>query len=204
MNKRDIVIFSGIFAIIALAALSVGAVALMLAAHRRMKLYYAALAALSIQFPGNISKIQKQLLHQPCFNGTFSGYRFSVKYLTDHGNVWRLKISCNFRSTSKMKIFMYSRNPGTVLFAKRITIGDHDFDNYFIYSNMPTEAINYFADDLKRNNIEQLINSGWEPPTISGKQIYTYAATRWPEPELDPAFVEATLRNLIALKIERI
>lgn len=179
-------------------------IAVLVIAHRRLQPYYATLEALSTQFQGGLSKLQRYLLHQPCFIGTYSGYNFSVKYISGKSYVFGLAIACKLRSSSKLKIFMYDKNPTHVFLAERIEIGDHNFDNYFIYSNMPEEAKKYFANDSRKNNIKQLLSIGWEPPNITGNEISVLAVDRRPSPNLDPKLVEATLRNLIELQIEHI
>lgn len=191
---------------LALPALLFAVFAALVVAHRRLQPYYLTLSALSRKFSGGLSKVQRYLLHQPCFIGSFSGISFSITYITGRagGYVYYLKVTCKFPSTDRLKIFMYDKNPGTVLLTNRINIGDHDFDKYFIFSNMPEEAIHYFADDSKRENIKRLVANGWQLPTIMGGSITTYSSDRQPKPQLNQAFVESTLRNLIALRIERI
>ncbi len=196
MNKHRIILM------FVLPALIFAATAVLVVAHRRLQPYYAALEALSKRFQGGLSKLQRFLFHQPCFVGNFLGYDFSVTYMADHGRVFGLTIACKVRSSSKLKIFMYDRNPGTVLFAEKIEIGGHDFENYCIYSNFPEDAKNYFADDSRRNIIKQLVSDGWQPPRITGSSITTHASDNRPKPDLEPSLVETTLRNLIALRIE--
>ncbi len=101
-------------------ALASGAAAAAIRSQRRIRPYYATIKALSGQFPGRLSKLSRFFMNQPCFLGTFSGCKFSATYTTDRAlYVWHLQIVCHVSSSSKLKIFMYERNPGTVLFAKK-------------------------------------------------------------------------------------
>lgn len=170
--------------------------------RRRILPYYEAVESLSKHFPGELSKLSKFFNNQPKFNGIFAGYRFSITYISNRASyVTGLEIACHVTSQHKLKIFMYETNPGTVLFAKRVTIGDHDFSDYYIYSNRPDEANRYFADDLKRKSIKHIHANGWVLPTITNRSIRTYAADDRPKPVLDPEMVKDALTDMIVLHV---
>lgn len=173
--------------------------------RRRIRPYYEAVESLSKHFPGELSRVSKFFENQPKFVGTFSGHRFSVTYISNKASyVTGLELVCYVASSHKLKIFMYETNPGTVLFAKRVHVGDGDFAGSYIYSNRPDEANRYFADDRKRKSIKQIRAIGWLLPTITAQAIRTYAADDRPKPILQPEMVKDTLTNMIALQVKQI
>jgi hypothetical protein len=164
-----------------------------------IKTYYDAVSGLSRSFQGRLSKFNRFVNDQPCFIGNFSGYKFLLFY-------WRvdaatppsaLVLEYRIPSESKMKIFMYPVNPGTVLFAKRIYTGDNDLDKYYIYSNRPSQAERYFDDMTKRSIVKQVIADGWRPPMINSNSISISSELT---SSLDPELIKRTLQNLISLR----
>lgn len=164
--------------------------------------YYEAMSNLSNHFPGRVSRNYKFFHSQPSFDGDFSGHKFKITF-------WRsevigvppskLLLSCHVESKSKLKIYIYRKNPGTVLFAERINIGDNDLDQFFIYSNRPDEAKRYFFDVSRRTVIKHMVQKGWEPPHIASSKISTEIGIT--QPELDPEFIKETLKMMIALQV---
>lgn len=164
-----------------------------------MKTYYDAVSGLTRSFPGSLSKFNRFVNDQPCFIGNFSGYKFLLFY-------WRvdaatppsgLVLEYRIPSESKLKIFMYPVNPGTVLFAKRVYTGDSDLDKYYIYSNRPSQAKRYFDDMTKRLLVKQVIADGWHPPMIYSNSISISSEIT---SSLEPELIKKTLRNLISLR----
>jgi hypothetical protein len=123
-----------------------------------LRSYYLSMADLTKHFTGSCSNY-RFILPQPQFIGHFSGYKFSATYVTGNKglSVNGLSLACYFTSSSKLKIFVYDKNPGPVLFAKRINTGDNDLDKYHIYSNNPEEAQRYLKVPARRNSINQII-----------------------------------------------
>jgi hypothetical protein len=117
-------------------------------------------------------------------------------------SVYGLSTVCYFTSTSKMKIYVYDKKPGPVLFAKKINTGDNDLEKYFIYSNNHEEAMRYLSVLARRKSIQQII-SKWQMLKISGKRVYAYADIRT-APSLDLGMLRATLNDLIDLRIDHI
>ncbi|MDH4161563.1 MAG: hypothetical protein OEW15_02575 [Nitrospirota bacterium] len=161
---------------------------------------------LSKKFPGKYSKAKLFFLGELSFIGHYSDYKFEVTFIGDGrtGFVFGLRVGCYFTSSSKLKIFMYNDDPGTVLFAKRIYVRGDDFDKYYIYSNMPEEAIHYLSDNSRRSNIQEMSVNGWKLPAITGSRAVVYALDKKPQPELDTEKIETTLKNLMALRISHI
>ncbi len=161
--------------------------------------YYEAISGLTRYFQGQLSIRARFIYSQPCFIGLISGYKFSLTYWrSDWGTPpSRLILDCRISSNSKMKIYMYQVNPGTVLFAKRVYTGDGDLDKYYIYSNRPSQAKHYFNDMTKRSFIKQLIADGWQPPMITSNSIWTTSEVK---SSLDPEWIRRTLQNLISLR----
>ncbi len=168
-----------------------------------LRSYFLEIEDLSKHFPSSRSN-SKIFFPQPQFVGEFSGFKFSVTYATGNKgmSVYGLSTVCYFTSTSKMKIYVYDKKPGPVLFAKKINTGDNDLEKYFIYSNNPEEAMRYFSVPARRKSIQQII-SKWQMLKISGKKIYTYAEIRT-APALDPELIRATLHDLTDLRIDHI
>ena len=158
---------------------------------------------LSKHFPGSRLNA-KFIFPEPQFAGQFSGFKFSLTYTTGNKgmSVYGLSTVCYFTSTSKMKIYVYDKKPGPVLFAKKINTRDNDLEKCFIYSNNPEEAMRYLSVPARRKSIQQII-SKWQMLKISGKKIYTYAEIRT-APTLDPEMIRATLRDLTDLRIDHI
>jgi hypothetical protein len=161
--------------------------------------YYTSIKNLSNYFPGKISASFRFFLSQPSFQGNFAGHRFSLTF-------WRsevigvpptaLILTCHITNAKKLSIFMYDNDPGTVLFAKRIYTGDIDLDKYFIYSNKPDEAKEFFHVSRKAA-IKDIIQKGWTPPHITANQIQTQISIT--KPEVDPDFIKETLKMMAVL-----
>lgn len=168
-----------------------------------LRSYFLEMDDLSKHFPGSRSN-SKIFFPQPQFVGHFSGFKFSVTYVTGNKgiSVYGLSSACYFPSTSKMKIYVYDKKPGPVLFAKKINTGDSDLEKYFIYSNNHEEAMRYLSIPARRKSIQQIIGK-WQMLKISGKSIYTYADIET-APSLDLELLRATLTDLIDLRIDRI
>ncbi len=166
-----------------------------------MRLYYEALNGLSNHLPGKVSKYHKLFFNEPSFSGNFLGHVFTVTFWKSELVApfpSKLILTCYSVSASKLKIFIYKKDPGTVLFAKEIYTGDKDIDRFFIYSNRPDEARGYFSDMSRRTAIKQIVNNGWEPPMITGNKITVESFE--PKPELDPEFIQETLKMMITLQ----
>ncbi len=166
-----------------------------------LRSYYSEMDALSKHFSGSSSS---SIFSDPKFIGYFSDHKFTITYVRGNKglSVNGLSLVCDIRSSSSLKIFAYDKNPGPVLLAKRINIGDNDLDKYFIYSNNQEEAVRYLSTPARRYSIEQIIDK-WQMLKISGKSIYTYADIRT-APPLDPDMVRTTIKALIDLRIDHI
>lgn len=166
-----------------------------------VRAYYDAMANLSKYFPSEFSVYYSFLDNQPTFVGKYLGNKFKLTF-------WRsdvvgpppskLILSCYNTSTSKLKIFIYRKDPGTVLFAKRICTEDSELDQFFIYSNKPDEAKLYFHDSSRRTAVKQIVENGWEPPMITGKKITAEAGIK--RSELDPDCIKTILNIMITLQ----
>ncbi len=165
-----------------------------------LRSYYLEMAALSKHFSGSHST---SIFSDPKFVGYFSDYKFTITYVRGNKglSVNGLSVACNIRLSSSLKIFAYAKNPGPVLLAKRINIGDNDLDKYFIYSNQE-EAMRYLSVPARRHSIKQIIDK-WQMLKITGKSIYTYADIRT-APTLAPDMVRTSIKDLIDLRIDHI
>ena len=152
------------------------------------------LYALSSHFSGHISWYTKIFHKTLSFVGYFSGHRFTFTFGAAHSII----IEYFVHSKSKLRIYMYRSNPGPVLFAKKIDPHDADLYKYFIYSNMPSEAIQYFNDISRKSAIKQLLETGWEPPIITSNKIIVEAKNV--TTDIAPQLLEAMLKLLIVLR----
>jgi hypothetical protein len=155
--------------------------------------------ALTKHFSGSCSKF---IFSDPKFVGYFSDYKFTITYVTGNKGLFvnGLSLVCHIQSSSRLKIFAYDENPGPVLLAKRINIGDSDLDKYYIYSNNQEEAKRYFSVPARKHSIEQIIGK-WQMLKISGRNIYIYSDIRT-APDLDPEMLRSTIKDLIDLRLD--
>ncbi len=95
--------------------------------------YYLDMANLSKYFSGSSPT---SFFSNPKFDGSFSGYKFTIAYAKSGGRglstINGLYLVCDIRSSSRLKIFAYDTNPGPMLFAKRINLGDNNLDKYYM------------------------------------------------------------------------
>jgi len=153
-----------------------------------------ALHALSGHFSGYIPWYSRVFKKRLSFVGCFSGHTFTFAFGAAHSVI----IEYLARSKSKLRIYMYRSNPGPVLFAQRIYTNDAALDQYFLYSNMPSEAVLYFNDSSKLSAIKQLLQAGWEPPLITARKIVIEVKNI--TTEITPQFIQEMLERLIVLR----
>jgi hypothetical protein len=186
-------------------ALLFAAIFVLISGLSRMYLrsYYLEMGSLSKHFSGSCSR---SIFSNPKFSGVFSGYKFTVTYVKSGGRglseINGLYLVCDIQSSSNLKIFAYDINPGPVLLAKRINVGDSELDKYYIYANNQDEAARFFSDPARRHSFKQIM-SKWQTLEINDKRIYTYANIRT-APPLDPDMVRTTVKALIDIQVHRI
>lgn len=131
-----------------------------------------ALRKLSNCLTGSISRFS----FMPTFNGEYQGLKFSILLVPGSRNSPAyLKISLIKNSFFKLNIYKESflsklgKKMGIV---HEVKINDETFDREFlIFSNKPTQVINYLNNVSIKNAIRELFKSGFNAILISGKKL---------------------------------
>lgn len=131
-----------------------------------------ALRKLSNCLTGSISRFS----FMPTFNGEYQGLKFCILLVPGNRNSPAyLKISLIKNSFFKLNIYKESflSNLGKKMgIVHEVKINDETFDREFlIFSNKPTQVINYLNNVSIKNAIRELFKSGFNAILINGEKL---------------------------------
>ncbi len=142
----------------------------------------------------------------PSMRGFYKQHRFVLRYLfsseLNMGDPDGLDVRLFPQNDSPLRVYVYTKDPGTVLNAKRVITGDADLDREFrIFSNAPDEARRFLLDENRKKSIIHLKERGWQVNYIKGDIIR--ATTMKIMPDLSPQHIEGVLDELLSLQIRK-
>jgi len=157
------------------------------------------LRELAVHFNGTVPMIRLA----PYIKGFYKKHKFTFTYIFQQGNVgdpFALHVKLFPQKKSNLCIYLYDRDPGTVLNAKRAKTDDDQFDGeFFVYSNLPEEARRFFYDGSHRSAVRLLKEQEWHLNYIKGDVIK--ATTGKITSDVSPQVIENVLNQLLSLQI---
>jgi hypothetical protein len=159
-----------------------------------------ALNKLSNSLTGSIAKFS----FYPCFNEEYQGLKFSIVLIpATRNSPAYLRIHLIKNSFFKLRVYresLLSRLGEKIGIVREIKINDEIFDgDFLIFSNKPTQGINYLNNSNIKDTIRDLFNSGFAALLIDGKKILIQKANYNLESDLEPTKATDTLQKLSLL-----
>lgn len=117
----------------------------------------------------NFEEADVKLFYGPRLRGKYKGFNFSISIfpwpIANENydlKLIRLRINLYLKKYSRFRFAIYNKAPGFILFLKRVKILNDNFNkNYYVFSNLPIEASQYFYVEKYQTIVKKLMEEEW-------------------------------------------